>query len=319
MSYWVYQHSGNLPPDELEEDAFYSAVSEEADDAEGSARVRAPRRPRDRRRAAGASAATSARRGVVMIDSRAGRVLDARAPLDGRRRRVGWITEHAARRLDHLMIGTSLPLLLGPGLHHLEAWNEAVCDGAWGPAAAQVGEKIRRRVDLEHWPAFHRSFEAFCGLLRDVATGARGAPPATITSSRGDVHHAYLAEVASGRHRRELARLAGGLLAVPQPARPPRAARHPRHLDSSRRRASPARWPAPPGVDDPPVRWRLVHPEPWFDNQVATLQLDGRRASFTLDKAVPDGVGRAASSGSSSARCSTRLLGHLRHTHLTGA
>ena len=28
----------------------------------------------------------------------------------------------------------------------------------------------------------------------------------------------------------------------------------------------------------PAVRWRYVHDEPWFDNQVATLELDGRRA-----------------------------------------
>jgi hypothetical protein len=24
---------------------------------------------------------------------------------------------------DHLLLGTSLPALLGPGVHHLEAWN----------------------------------------------------------------------------------------------------------------------------------------------------------------------------------------------------
>ena len=36
------------------------------------------------------------------------------------------------------------------------------------------------------------------------------------------------------------------------------------------------------------VGWRLAHPDPWFDNQVAGLELDGRQAAFTLDKAVPD-------------------------------
>ena len=48
----------------------------------------APRRPRDRRHAAGATAATSAARALIVIDSRAGRVLDARPAHDGRRRRV---------------------------------------------------------------------------------------------------------------------------------------------------------------------------------------------------------------------------------------
>ena len=43
-----------------------------------------------------------------------------------------WICERLVGDHDHLVIGTSLPLLLGQGMHYLEAWNEAVCDGAWG-------------------------------------------------------------------------------------------------------------------------------------------------------------------------------------------
>ena len=41
------------------------------------------------------------------------------------------------------------------------------------------------------------------------------------------------------------------------------------------------------GVEDPPVRWRYAHDEPWFDNQVATLELDGRHAKLVLEKTVP--------------------------------
>jgi len=35
------------------------------------------------------------------------------------------------------------------------------------------------------------------------------------------------------------------------------------------------------------VRWRYVHDEPWFDNQVGTLILEGRRATFQLAKSEP--------------------------------
>ena len=43
------------------------------------------------------------------------------------------------------------------------------------------------------------------------------------------------------------------------------------------------------GVDDPRVRWRYAHDEPWFDNQVATLELDGRQRAVVLEKTVaPD-------------------------------
>ena len=41
------------------------------------------------------------------------------------------------------------------------------------------------------------------------------------------------------------------------------------------------------GVQDPPVRWRMIGDGPWFDNQVATLRIDGRAIEMRLDKAVP--------------------------------
>ena len=74
-----------------------------------------------------------------MIDSRAGRVLE-----EGKRSMLDegeweWIEEHATGGFDHLLLATSLPWLLSPAMHHLEAWNEAVCGGAWGGSAAKAG------------------------------------------------------------------------------------------------------------------------------------------------------------------------------------
>ena len=34
------------------------------------------------------------------------------------------------------------------------------------------------------------------------------------------------------------------------------------------------------GVEAPSVRWRYAHDKPWFDNQVATLELDGRKRAL---------------------------------------
>ena len=165
-----------------------------------------------------------------MVDSRAGRVLDPgeRSMVDEDEWR--WIEEHATGDCDHLLIGTSLPLLLAPGMHYLEAWNEAVCEGAWGPAAAVFGEKLRQGLDLEHWAAFGESLERMMGIVRAVGTGERGEPPASIVALSGDVHHAYLAEVGfppgTGM---QSSRLAGDVLAVPQPARRQGAHRHALH------------------------------------------------------------------------------------------
>jgi hypothetical protein len=43
-----------------------------------------------------------------------------------------------------------------------------------------------------------------------------------------------------------------------------------------------------------PARWEPVGEGPWFDNQVATLVLDGRHARLALDRSVgpPDGPPR---------------------------
>ena len=106
------------------------------------------------RASSGASGAAFGGVRVVVIDSRSGRVLE-----DGQRLMVGeaewqWVTESVSGDWDHVVLATSLPLLLPRGIHALEAWNEAVCGGAWGKRAARAGERLRRAADLEHWAAF---------------------------------------------------------------------------------------------------------------------------------------------------------------------
>jgi hypothetical protein len=41
------------------------------------------------------------------------------------------------------------------------------------------------------------------------------------------------------------------------------------------------------GVPSPPVRWRFQDGDPRYDNQVGTLELDGRRALARLERALP--------------------------------
>ena len=45
------------------------------------------------------------------------------------------------------------------------------------------------------------------------------------------------------------------------------------------------------GALDPGIRWRPLD-GPYFDNQVATLELDGRSAAMRLDKTVPGEGGK---------------------------
>ena len=81
---------------------------------------------------------------VLVVDSAGCPRAGGRPPRHGRRRRVGVDPAHARGDFDHLVMVSSMPVFLSPGVHYLEAWSEAVCAGAWGRQAAKLGEKLRR-------------------------------------------------------------------------------------------------------------------------------------------------------------------------------
>jgi hypothetical protein len=285
-SYWIYQFIGNLSPRALAENGLYREVRE-ADDA-GPILLRFA--GEDRERADGERWSycrdlNGSR--LVVIDARTGRVLE-----EGRREILDeaewqWLERHLAGEWDHLLIASSDPFLLGPGLHHVEAWGEAVGEGAWGARMARVGERLRRALDFDHWPAFRRSFARLVDAVAEHGSGAHGRPPASIGFLSGDVHHAYLAEVAFRRSRGVDAVVWQGVCSPFRNA----LERHERvviRVGNSRLGAAAGRLLArAAGVGEPEIRWRMVE-GPFYDNQVATLSLDGRRATLKLERTTGD-------------------------------
>jgi PhoD-like phosphatase len=285
-SYWVYQHLGNLAPEAHRDDELLKKVKEQ-DDAEQLLEQFAFRADRDTDGSRWSFCRDLGNTRVVVIDSRAGRVLEEgkRSMLDAGE--WDWVYEHAKGGFDHLLIGTSLPWLLGRGMHYVEAWDEAVAGGAWGPLAAKGAEKLRQTGDMEHWAAFQESFARLVDLFRSVGTGERGEPPASIVTLSGDVHHAYLFEVG---YPRGTEMKSGVWQAVCSPYRNPLSKNERRSIRVGMSRgfeavARPLARLA--GVRDPGIGWRNVGNGPWFDNQVATLVIDGREIVMCLDKAVP--------------------------------
>ncbi len=285
MSYWIHQHLGNLSPQELREDPVWCDVHD-GGDQEREIRAFAREAAREIACARWSYRRDFGRTRLLVLDSRAGRVLEP-----GRRQMLSdgeweWIGEQVEGDYDHLLIGTSLPYMLAPGMHHLEAWNEAVCDGAWGARAAGVGERIRQGLDLEHWAAFQGCFRRMATLLEEVARGEHGPAPATIVLLSGDVHHAYLAE----------ARFASGpvesrvLQATCSPVRNPLDARERRALRTAFGRPMAAltrRMARAAGVEPVPMTWAFAA-EPTFDNQVAELRTDGREVHLRIEKTLPE-------------------------------
>lgn len=143
---------------------------------------------------------------------------------------------------------------------------------------------MRRAVDLEHWPAFQRSFRTMTELLHELAEGADA--PGTITFIGGDVHTAYVAEVTVGEHQKSRV-----FQIVCSPFRNPLRPRERRvvRLLSTRAVARVTRLLArSAGVRDPDVDWRILS-GPTFDNSIAVLELDERRARVTIRRSAPDG------------------------------
>jgi hypothetical protein len=101
----------------------------------------------------------------------------------------------------------------------------------------------------------------------------------------GDIHHAYLAEVAFRRERQVESAV---WQAVCSPYRNPLDSRERRiaglgSTDGGRLIGKALARSA--GVPDADVRWRLVQP-PTFDNQIATLRFHGREVRLTLERAA---------------------------------
>jgi len=188
------------------------------------------------------------------------------------------------------VLATSLPLLLAGGIHALEAWNEAVCGGAWGKGFGRVAERMRCAVDLEHWAAFGKSFAAFEQLLLSLSTGARGPAPASITVISGDVHHSYLAAVdfPPGTDARSAVYQA---VCSPFHNMLPRKFRRGQQLTTSRAGelifGALARL---AGVRKPRIRWRVIR-GPWFWNVLSVLEFDGRKARIRFGRSIADQVG----------------------------
>ncbi len=285
-AYWLYQYMGNLSPELLRASELLANVRD-AEDGWDVLRAMAANERGARDGERWSYCRDLGRTRLVVIDSRIGRVLDEdrRSMLD--EGEWEWLTEQVTGDFDHLLIGTSDPLILAPALHYAERFGEAIARGAWGPVAAKQGEKMRRSADLDHWPAFGDSFERLTALLARIGAGELGTAPATITVLSGDVHHAYLAELAYPRSANVRSNI---WQAVCSPFRNALDGRERKTIDLGDS-ATPARTAKAlarlAGVKREQVGWRLVE-GPFFDNQVATLKIDGRECALMLERTVGD-------------------------------
>ncbi|TJZ55561.1 alkaline phosphatase family protein [Streptomyces piniterrae] len=298
MSYWVYQHLGNLSPAELAADELYNRVRA-ADDGTEPVREFAARADADQASARWSYRRDLGRTRLVMVDTRAGRVLD-----EGSRAMLGkddaeWLRDavlDGRGSYDHLLIGSSLPWLLPHLVHAAEGWNAALCAGERGARWARSSEFLRQRADLEHWAAFPESFAALTDLIAEAGSG-EGAP-ATVCVLSGDVHHAYVAEPhwrgVGHRPHATAVRTPDGTRPVSRVLQLTCSPVH-NSIHASIRAGFRFGWSRSGRwlgkvltrhgrLRRPPLKWRRTG-GPWFGNQLMTLTLRGRTARLRLDQA----------------------------------
>ena len=287
MSYWIYQHLGNLTPAGLAANDMYRTVRDLPD---GEAALRAFAQAADREADGAKGAMWSYRRDfgpvrLLVIDSRCGRVL-----ADDRRSMVSdpefdWIERQAEEvGFRHLVIATSMPWLLPRALHDVESLNEALCAGSRGAAIARMSESLRRALDLEHWAAFRKSFDRLARFFERVGRGEHGgAAPATICVLSGDVHHTYVSEA---DYPKPLEARVFQVTSSPIHNTIPFVMRLVFHVGWSDTFQGVVRllcrW---AGVPPLPIHWH--HPSgPHFGNTLASLTFDGGSVKVRLERAT---------------------------------
>ena len=287
MSYWVYQHLGNLTPELHPRRPGARAREGDGRRRAGAARVRPRRRPRALRQPL--ELLPRHRRHQADRDRRAGGARARRGrPQDGRRSRVGLDRRAHAGRLRppaarHFAALPARPrdavrrsLERGGGRRRLgRAHGRLRRVGCARSSTSSTGAPSRTR--FTRWSSCSaRSVPGSAGRRRPRSSRCP-ATSITPTSSRSPTRRAPASRARSGR-----------------PSARPTATRSTARSAGSSGSACPARSSGPgrssrsaPASSDPGIRWRLSGGGPWFDNQVATLVIDGRRMDMHLDKAVP--------------------------------
>ena len=281
MAYWIYQHLGNLAPPELAEEPLLAAMRGRR--GRRPAAARASRAQADREIAASRWAfhRDFGRSRLVVVDSRAARVL-----ADGRRdmvddERVGVDRRARPRRLrppGHREHAAGVHARRASTTSRRGTRRSAPAPGAARGVASASGSGARSTSSTGRRSSARS--RAMVELLRELSRRGRGDTPAgDRTLIGGDVHTAYVAEVSLGARQRQPRRTRSSARrsatrSTPRERRVVRLRRRtaaPRSATRGLARAA--------GVRPSARRLALPRAGPTFDNSIAVLELDERAPS----------------------------------------
>lgn len=290
-AYWLYQHLGNLSPAERDDDPRWRALSERGDEqpARSAFAERADHAGQPSEDVRWSYSWSVGPLRLAMVDVRDARLLDEnrRQLLDDGTWR--WLAKQMAGDERHMLVATSLPVLLAPGVDDLERWITALCDGAWGRGGVVLGDKIRQATQFSHWPSFPGAVDRLLGLIHNRLEW-EGPTPKTVGLISGDVHYSYLARLDAWADGSPVTK------PVYQATSSPLCYDLEHALQGlSRLSVSPAMRPvarrlaAAAGVPREPYMWEL-QAGPVFHNVVSLLDLDDSGARLRLLRTSAEGA-----------------------------
>jgi hypothetical protein len=277
VSYWIYQHIGNLSPEDLAADPAYNEVLAAQGDAMAVLRAFAHRAIEvddGRKQVRWSYRRDFGRVRLLMIDTRAGRILsgDRRMVAD---EEFSWLEANAEGDYDHLLIGSSLPWLMPRAISNIQSLNELGCaKPGW---RGRFAEKVRQVVSLEHWPAFRASFDRLTRLIRRSAEGNA----ATVCVLSGDVHHVYTAQAEFGT---PVNAKVFQLVCSPFHNHVPGFLHPSFRIGWSRALSAVTGWWLRRRVTTEALDWRKID-GPYVANAIATLRVSGRKAEVIIERA----------------------------------
>jgi phosphodiesterase/alkaline phosphatase D-like protein len=287
VSYWVYQHIGNLSPDDLAQDELYQTVITVDGDVSELLHEFAERARQEVNGSKGTR--WSYRRDfgnvrLLVIDTRSGRILAGGARSMVSDAEFEWIEENANGKFDHLLIGSSLPWLMPHAISHIQSMNEVACRRTgW---RGRLAEKIRQAGDLEHWPSFRASSDRLARLVKRIAQ----TDTATVSVLSGDVHHGYAAKI---EFPEPVKAAAYQLVCSPLRNKLPAYIKPFFYLAWWRPFAAVLRWRMLKKVDPLPLSWEKVA-GPYIGNMVATMRTSGLDAEMLLERVDGDKLTQVA-------------------------
>ncbi len=286
VSYWIYQHLGNLSPERIRQEGILARLVE-VDDATAILRAWALESESFTPVPGGYQFSYDRHLGdvhLVVADCRNGRVLEPgqRRMLD--RDEWAWVRGRVLEPARHVVVASSLPVFAPGGLHGIQQWSEATCEGAWTRLMNRPAEALRRALDCEHWAAFDTSFREMEELLIEVSDAGRDRAPESVTVIAGDIHFGFISEITMPQPGGSVVRQA-----VCSPMRNELARRDRRvmRFGSSRAGRRIGAWLA---RSVRRARSRLtweMSSEPVFTNNIGTMTFGPRRADIVIEAVRP--------------------------------